>query len=640
MFVQTAPKNKQGRVLMYFAEGFRENGKVRQRKVERIGFIDEFTHLHDDPVAHFKEVAKQKTEEKREGSKPITIEFSPEARLPFDKETGAYDCVKNIGHAAISHIFHTLGIHKFLDDRRKYLKCGYNLTAVMKLLVYERILDPGSKRAAWMGRGKYFDKMDFSLNDIYHSLSIFPQWRDDLLQMLHQKMVQLYDRDSTLMFYDVTNYYFEIDNEDGFRKKGVSKEHRKTPIVQMGLFMDDKGFPVAYDLFPGNTNDGKTFSPMSESVRAQLDMDHIIFVADKAMMSGDNVSEVITNHNGYIFSKSVRGGTDLLKDAVRDPGGYIRFDDGGRRIPPYDAGIPVSFMYKVLDEVKDTHVTDSGGKRKSVKGVGHYQIVYWSAKYADRAKLDRQAAVEKALAASHSHSRDVVDNNHGKNKYLKTQVYDKKTKRMIESYDARIVFDFEKLEEDESLDGFYVIETNVTGLRENVDARGHATGELENAFDKRSRWLEKEGMLQLNRMVTPLDIVDMYHGLWKIEQTFRVTKSELQARPVYVAREDRIGSHFLTCFISLLIVRLLEHELKGEYSTEKIVGSLKKANVEELDSTTFKTLYYDPVLKNLYDTLGIEFGKNVYTRAQIRSMLAKTKKNAEALQKYSMKGSG
>jgi transposase len=439
-------------------------------------------------------------------------------------------------------------------------------------------------------------------------------------------MVELYDRDSTLMFYDVTNYYFEIDNEDDFRKKGVSKEHRKTPIVQMGLFMDDKGFPVTYDLFPGNTNDGKTFSPMSESVRAQLDMNHIIFVADKAMMSGDNISDVITKHNGYIFSKSVRGGTDVLKKAVRDLDGYLRFDDQGREIHSLDTETAVSFMYKVLDEVKDTYVNNAHGERKSVKGVGHYQIVYWSAKYAARAKLDRQVAVEKALAASHSHSKDVVNNNHGKNKYLKTQVYDKKTKQEIEDYDAKIVFDFEKLEEDESLDGFYVIETNVTGLRPYVDARGHETGELENAFNKKSRWLKKEGMLQLNRIVTPLDIVDMYHGLWKIEQTFRVTKSELQARPVYVARKDRIDSHFLTCFISLLIVRLLEHELNHEFSSEEIITSLRKANVVELNSTTFKTLYYDSVLKNLYDTFGVEFGKNVYTRSQIRSMLASTKK--------------
>ena len=628
MFVKKSPPTKDGRVVLYFAESYRNShGAPRSRMVERIGYLDELEKEFNNPVAHFKEVAKQQTKEKQERLQPVMIEFAPEARLPFDQHTGTYDCVKNLGHAAISQVFHTLGIHQFIDDRRKYMKCDYNLTAVLKLLVYERILDPGSKRAAWMGKGKYFDKMDFSLNDIYHALSIFPQWRDDLIQLLHQKMVQQYDRDSTLLFYDVTNYYFEIDNEDDFRRKGMSKEHRKTPIVQMGLFMDDKGFPITYDLFPGNTNDGKTFSPMSESVRAQLAIDHLIFVADKAMMSGDNVADVITNHNGYIFSKSVRGGTDVLKDTVRDPSGYVRFDAQGKQIALCDDATAVSFMYKVLDEVKDTSVNDTEGNRKRVKGIGHYQIVFWSAKYADRAKLDRQAAVEKALASSHSHSKDVVNNNHGKNKYLKTQVYDKKTKQRIEAYNAKIVFDFEKLEEDESLDGFYVIETNVVGLREYVDARGQTTGEIEQAFDQKSRWLKKEGMLQLNRIVTPVDIVEMYHGLWKIEQTFRVTKSELQARPVYVAREDRIGSHFLTCFISLLIVRILEHELQQAYSTEQIVDSLRKANVAELTSTTFKTLYYDPILKDLYHTLGIEFGQNIYTRSQVRSMLAKTKKN-------------
>lgn len=325
-------------------------------------------------------------------------------------------------------------------------------------------------------------------------------------------MVELYHRDSMLLFYDVTNYYFEIDNGDSLRRKGVSKQHRKTPIVQMGLFMDDKGFPVTYDLFPGNTNDCITFTPMSETVRAQLEMEHIIFVADKAMMSGDNVAEV-----------------------------------------------------------KDTYVKNEDGKRTSVTGVGHYQILYWPAKYAMRAKGDRQAAVEKALAASHSKRKDVIDNNHGSNKYLKTQVFDKNTKKQLETYDAKVVFDFNKLDEDESLDGFYVIETNVMGLRPCVDAQGQETGEFEREFGQQSRCLKKEGMLQLNRLVLPLDIVDMYHGLWKIEQTFRVTKSELNARPIYVSREDRISSHFLTCFISLLIVRILEHELNHEYSSEQII---------------------------------------------------------------------
>lgn len=625
MFVQTAPKNKDGRVLMYFAEGYRENGKPKQRTVERIGFVDEFTHLYGDPVAHFKEVARQRTREGREGRGPVTVEFLPEAVLPFDSGSGAYDCVKNIGHAALSCVFHALGIHQFVDDRRKYLQCGYNLTAVMKLLVYERILDPGSKRSAWLGRGKYVDKMDFSLNDVYRSLSVFDGWRGDLLQQLHRRMVERYGRDTTLLFYDVTNYYFETDDEDDFRRRGPSKEHRPDPIVQMGLFMDDRGFPVTYDLFEGNTSDCKTFTPMSEGLRDRLGMGHVIFVADKGMMSGENVAEVITHHNGYIFSKSVRGGTQALKDAVRDPGGYLRFDAGGMPIGPRDSATPVSFMYKVLDEVKQTYVTDAGGNRKGVGGVGHCQIIYWSAKYAARARLDRQGAVEKALAASHTNSRDVIDNNHGKNKYLKTQVYDKETNRRLDGYGAKVVFDFDTLDEDESLDGFYVIETNVTGLRPAVDARGRETGTPEPAFDGTSRWLAREGMLQLNRAVTPLDIIGMYHGLWKIEQSFRITKSELDARPVYVSRQERISSHFLTCFISLLIVRILEHELDHEFSSEQIIESLRKATVAELDSTTFKTLYYDNVLKSLRDKMGIEFGRNIYSRSALRGMLAKTK---------------
>lgn len=626
MFVQTAPKNKDGRVLMYYAESYRENGKVKQRTIERIGFVDEFTHLYDDPIAHFKKIAKEKTKEMQDRIKPITVILEPEAILPFNEETCAYDCVKNIGYAAISQIFHLLGINQFIDDRRKYLECKYNLTNVMKLLVFERILAPDSKRATWLNKGQYFDKMDFSLNDIYHALSIYPDWQKDLLQQLHRKMVELYDRDSTLLFYDVTNYYFEIDNEDDFRKNGMAKDNKKTPIVQMGLFMDGMGFPVTYDLFEGNTNDCSTFVTMSEKARALLKMDHIIYVADKAMMSGENVAEVITKKNGYIFSKSVRGATQKLKNITRDPAGYLKFDCNGREIAPYDTTTSVAFMYKVFDEVKDTYVKDSEGHRKSVRGVGHYQIIYWSAKYAERAKVDRQKAIEKAEVASHTKSKEVIDNNYGKNKYLKTQIYDKQTEKQLKEYNAKVVFDFEKLEEDVSLDGYYIIETNVTGLRARLDAKGRETDELEPSFNKKSRWLKEEGMLQLNKVVTPLDIIGMYRGLWKIEQTFRVTKSELEVRPVYVSRKDRINSHFLTCFIALLIVRILEHEVEYEFSSEKIINSLRKANVAELNSTTFKTLYYDEVLKVLREKMGIDFGRNIYTRSAIRSMLAKTKR--------------
>lgn len=200
-------------------------------------------------------MAKEKTQERQERQKPVVIELLPEALLPFTEDSGSYSYIQNIGYAAISFVFHTLGIHTFIDERRTYLDISYNLTAVMKLLVYERILSPDVKRASWMNRSRYFDKMDFDLHAVYRSLSIFPTYQEDLLQHLHRKMVKLYNRDSTLLFSDVTKYYFAIDYEDALCTKGVSTEHRTSPIVQIGLFLDEVGFPVTYDLFAGTTND-------------------------------------------------------------------------------------------------------------------------------------------------------------------------------------------------------------------------------------------------------------------------------------------------------------------------------------------------------------------------------------------------
>jgi len=626
MFVQVIPEKKTGRRLIVFVEGYREGGKVRQRTVRRIGYVDEFEHLYADPLVHFKAAAKKETAEMKEKAKPVMIELSPEARLPFHEDTGAYDCVSSIGYAAISKILYELGIPKFVDSRRKNLNISYNLTAVTKLLVYERILHPDSKRAAWFNKGRYFEKMDFDLNAVYRSLSILNKYRDDLLVHLHLAMVDRFQRKATLLFYDTTNYYFEIEDEDTLRMKGVSKEHRPLPLVQMGLFMDSNGFPVTYDLFPGNTNDGKTFTPMSQKVRDKLGMVHIIFIADSAMMSGSNVADIILNHNGYIFSKSIRNADKDMKNFARTPEGYVRFDDKGNKIGEKDTLTEVSFMYKTSNGVTDLNVKDVNGKKKKVDGIGQYEIVFWSRKYEQRAKLDRAKSVERALAASHTKSKDVLDNNHGKNKYLKTLIKDPETGKATDKYDAQVQFDFAKLEEDESLDGYYILETNVVGWKPILDVKGKETGKFEGDFGKENRWLAKEGQFQLNRMVEPTDIIEMYRGLWKIEESFRITKSELHARPVYVSREDRIQAHFLTCFISLLIVRILEHKLGGEHSNEQMLESLRRANVAKLDGRHFMTLYYDSVLQKLKEKLGIGFGRNVYTKEDIRKMLGDSKK--------------
>lgn len=626
MFVSTIPEHKTGRKLIVFAEKYHNGIKYVARTVEKIGYLDELIQLYDDPIAHFKNIAAIKSEEIKEAKKNRHIDVEPHARLPFSDVSGAYNCMQNIGYAAISKILYELGIPQFIDARRKYLHLGYNLTAVLKLLIFERLLFPDSKRSNWFHKERYFDKMDFDLNSVYRSLSIIGSYRENLLIHLNNIMVEKYNRETTLMFYDVTNYYFEIDNEDSFRRNGVSKENKPTPIIQMGLFMDANGFPVTYDLYPGNTKDSKTFTPMTAQLRKQLQIKHVIFVADKGMMEGDNIADVITHHNGYVFSKAVRGASGDFQKYVKDPQGYIRYDAHGNKIADTDKETEVYFMYKVSNSAAPIYVKDIEGDTQKIKDFGQYRVIYWSRKYAQRAKLERAKAVEKAMYASHTNSKDVVNNNHGKNRYLKTEITDPKTGKIVKNYKAKTKMDFEQLEKDESLDGYNVIETNVTGWRAIVDAKGKETGEYEKDFGKEHRWLKKEGMFQLNKIVTPRDIIDMYKGLWKIEQTFRITKSELNTRPIYVSRKDRIDAHFLTCFISLLIVKILEQRTGYAYSTEELLTSLKNANVAKLDGSNFLTLYYDKTLQSLKETLGINFGQNMYTKAEIKKMIGDTKK--------------
>jgi len=243
MFVQVIPEKKTGRRLIVFVEGYREGGKVRQRTVRKIGYVDEFEHLYADPISHFKAEAKRESLEMKQKAKPIMIELSADGLLPFNKDTGSYSIISSIGYAAISKILYELGIPRFIDSHRKNLNISYNLTAVTKLLVYERILHPDSKRAAWFNKGRYFEKMDFDLNAVYRSLSILNKYRDDLLVHLHLVMVDRFQRKATLLFYDTTNYYFEIEDEDKLRMKGVSKEHRPFPSFRWASSWTATGSP-------------------------------------------------------------------------------------------------------------------------------------------------------------------------------------------------------------------------------------------------------------------------------------------------------------------------------------------------------------------------------------------------------------
>src|SRR5699024_4885511 len=287
----------------------------------------------------------------------------------------------------LSKIYHELGIHTFLKNRQRHMKSDYDANSIMKLLIFGRLLFPSSKKKTYENKDVFFENMDFSLDDVYRCLSFLNKQKDNLQLWMHKQIQEQYDRNTSLVYYDVTNYYFEIDEQDEMRRKGVSKEHRPDPIIQMGLFMDTDGIPITYGLHPGNMLDKQTFIPMFRKIQKDFQLGRAIVVADRGMTTGDNIWYTLSAKNGYVLSYSVRGANRKFKD-------YVLNQDDYRTIGK-------DFKVKSRLEPREIWVTSKSGK-KVKKQVDEKQVIFYSQKYAKKAKADRAEALKKA--------RDLVNN--------------------------------------------------------------------------------------------------------------------------------------------------------------------------------------------------------------------------------------
>lgn len=273
-------KTNNGRIYLAIVDSFYDKQKKmsRSKTIESLGYLDVLEKEYDDPITHFQKRIEQLKKEKQEKTAPIHFTFYDSDRLcPGD------DLRKNFGYAALSQIYHELGIHTFLANRQRHSKEQYDANAIMKMLVYSRLLFPASKRSSYDGRERFFEKTDYSLDDTYRCLSFLNKHKENMQVWINDRIKKNYGRDTSLIYYDVTNYYFETDEQNDFLRKGVSKEHRPDPIVQMGLFMDNQGIPITYELFPGNTNDCLTYRPNFGRIKNQFDPGRVISIADKGM---------------------------------------------------------------------------------------------------------------------------------------------------------------------------------------------------------------------------------------------------------------------------------------------------------------------------------------------------------------------
>ena len=440
----------------------------------------------------------------------------------------------------LNSLFNELGINDVLNRKKSDSRIKYDLTGITKMLVFERILNPQSKKKTFENRNKYlFPIVDTNdLDEVYKTLTVLENLSKTIQNRMNTKIKKSsIGRVTNLTYYDVTNYYFETmygdddiyeldeDNEivkddkgkpiivkKGFRKKGVSKENSKGPIVQMGLFIDNNGIPVSHKLFPGNTQDKTTFKNVLENDVDEMDLGKIIVVADNGMNTQENKYLIVDKGNGYIVSKSVKKSWTKIGPWALDNNDYTEIKNSSGE---------VVFKYKSrINEIELTYRNPDGTKSK--KNVKEKEIIYWSKKHYEK-ELHQNKKFIEYLEACKENPDKLKDKQRKSQEFIEVLDIDKKTGEVIKTKKV-VVFLEEKLKKYKETLGFYSI----------------VTSEIEED-DK--------------------EIINRYHGLSRIEDSFRIIKSDLEGRPIYVWTEEHIKAHFLICFIALTIIRIIQYKI-------------------------------------------------------------------------------
>ena len=591
MFLKVT-KQKNGRINLTFVEGYRDplTKKNKHKVIKNLGYVDEYLDLYEDPIAHFRAVARKKTAEMKENEakKEINLGIVCEDE-PMEVDE---DSMYNIGFLPLSSIYHELKLDQFLINRQRSKSIDFSLNDVMQLLVYTRIIAPGSKRASFFKKKNIARSFNCGLHDIYRALDYFAEFKEDLLLHLHEQVGINYKRKTDVVFYDVTNYYFEIDREDDFRRKGFCKHNTRKPLVQMGLMLDSDAIPITYRLFAGNTHDSQTMMPLMQESRKTYGLGRVIVVADKGLNSGDNVAFLMAKGDGFIFSQTIRGASDELKEYILDPEGYIEKEgvlknkELQKLKEEMQDNKPV-FRMKSRPYPQEFWVTHNDDKKRKVP-LDVKQIVCYNELYARRQRHKRAETLKKAQKIINNPKRYTKKDASGALRYVKNIEYNPDTGECINVQKIPLL-DLDKIAEDEKYDGYYAIITS------EVDMPDHK-------------------------------VAKTYHELWEIEHSFRITKTDLETRPIHVTLQKRIEAHFLTCYIALLILRLLSKRLKESYAPEQIIKSLKKYQACLINDNVFKVVYHDSILKEMGEALNLTLNRRYLKPSGIRQLIANSKK--------------
>lgn len=540
--------------------------------VETLGTVSELEKKlnGEDPIDWAKKYIEQLNKKEKEEKREVLVKFSPAKQITKDAQHSF-----NGGYLFLQQIYHELGLHKICREISNKHKFTYNLDSILSRLIYGRIVFPASKLATCELSKRFIEQPDFDIQHIYRSLEVISKESDFIQSELYNNSLKIYNRKKGILYYDCTNYFFEIEQEDGLKQYGVSKEHRPNPIVQMGLFMDSDGIPLAFCINKGNTNEQLTLKPLEEKIISDFKLSKFVVCTDAGLASTANRKFNNTKNRSFITTQSVKKLKKHLKEWSLDPTGW------------HLSGSDKIFKINELDEEKDMKKIFYKERWIKEDGLEQKLVVTFSLKYKTYQSSIRSRQVERA--------KNTIDKNPTKLKKCNANDYKRFITKSHCTADGEVAdkelfsINTSLVEQECAYDGFYAV---CTDLEDDAST-----------------------------------IIKVNQKRWEIEECFRIMKTEFKARPVYLQRDDRIQAHFTTCFISLMIYRLLEKKLEEKFTCNEIISGLRDMNFYEIkDEGYIPTYTRTDFTDALHDAFGFRTDNQIINNKQMKKIIKSMQK--------------
>lgn len=560
LFLKQTPQY--GRVYLQIVDGVydKKTKKVKQTVFKKLGYLDELEKTYNDPIAHFKEWCNLENEKRKK---------------KLDEDIPKATQIVNLGYFPFRSVYKDLGISSIVNNYQilSEHKGRYKLNDVFESLVYSRILNPSSKIDTYDNFiDTLYHKFNYSKAQMYEAIEYLGKEDNYIFEGINYMLSAKYKRNLNKVYFDATNFYFEIDKPNPIAKPGVSKENRNSPIVGLGLLLDGDTIPLDYKIYPGNESERVHYHDILSELKEKNSVKgKVIRIADKGLNSGESIKDAILSKDGYIFSESVKGAKEELKEYILNDKGYKE---------TYDSDNNLVFKVKSrIDYEKEIRITFDGVVKKV--NIPQKQIVFYSHKYALKTKIERERALDRTLKNIKTESLYKRNLYGHTSKYVNEDYY-----KEGEKIDVNKVkyLDQEKIDKDSLLDGYYLI----------------VTSELKSLDE---------------------DIIEAYRNLWEIEESFKIMKSTFKTRPVYHSNINSIKGHFLICMTALLLVRLVEKKkLKGKIPAKRLITSLRKYSSLKTQKDRYQLFYYDETLNTLAQYYSIRLNQHYKNEKEIKEI--------------------